>query len=628
MKLTLRIPELRVLDTNLPLAPVSPFRSSLYINYTPSTLAEVQNSVVGPSRRWAAFTPMDPQCQVFHYFHSVDSSQCLPNSTLIHSHTSSVKTSSIPQISRLPVEILTEVFLLCLPSLCEDPSTTASHRAPLVLTSICREWRAVAMRTPRLWKSLHIRLPPSARSVDVESVQRQRVGIRLWLARSSSQPLSISLGEFQPSLFSRKSEERKHLTFQLLEPIRRERHRLTELGIFSLRSLDDLIRYLAVSNVQLTALHSIHILTAVSMGLNHHRILSNTISLSHATMPGLQKLSIRALTSDAARYLTRTRSWSPRIIELSLGSLQRTRPASGVKLPSDNFLGSADILSILSQNPQLQSFRGVVTLNSPNSIHHTPLLQSSSLVLPFLLNLDIRFELPSNDTFSLSIDPDIHHLFECVTCPSLETLSVAYTGLPSLMKVPFISWLTGGSSDPGLTHIEELRELNLEVSMTPQALTECLMLLPRGLQCLEIVDLGYLDIHQTRSEFGLIVRDSHLKLLTWDEPPLELPDTNISVDNDPHRIPCPSLRVFRLIVSEYPNQCHSVLCDPGTCLPDESHLTGRYSQAISLTALHSFVDSRKSDTTDVHHSTPREALLQECEVLQSTKSSYRKLFTL
>ncbi|KAE9388303.1 hypothetical protein BT96DRAFT_745982, partial [Gymnopus androsaceus JB14] len=50
---------------------------------------------------------------------------------------------------RLPEETLSEIFICCLP---EDRYAVRSiAKAPLLLTTISREWRRIALATPALW---------------------------------------------------------------------------------------------------------------------------------------------------------------------------------------------------------------------------------------------------------------------------------------------------------------------------------------------------------------------------------------------------------------------------------------------------------------------------------------------
>ncbi|KAJ7649702.1 hypothetical protein FB45DRAFT_818850 [Roridomyces roridus] len=66
------------------------------------------------------------------------------------------KNSSIlSAIRRLPPEILSEIFALCV---CGDPFNPR-RRGAWVVARVCRQWRAVAMNTAELWR--HFFVPKS-----------------------------------------------------------------------------------------------------------------------------------------------------------------------------------------------------------------------------------------------------------------------------------------------------------------------------------------------------------------------------------------------------------------------------------------------------------------------------------
>ncbi|KAJ7029406.1 hypothetical protein C8F04DRAFT_875506, partial [Mycena alexandri] len=50
-------------------------------------------------------------------------------------------------ILTIPLEILAEIFVHCLP----ERTTPDPKHAPQLLCQICRQFREVAMSTPRLW---------------------------------------------------------------------------------------------------------------------------------------------------------------------------------------------------------------------------------------------------------------------------------------------------------------------------------------------------------------------------------------------------------------------------------------------------------------------------------------------
>ncbi|KAH7887056.1 hypothetical protein F5I97DRAFT_1829519 [Phlebopus sp. FC_14] len=83
---------------------------------------------------------------------------------------------------RVPPEVLGQIFYHCLP---KSPYITPRNvECPMVLTQVCRHWRAVAMATPRLWSSLTIHLHRATRD-------DCRPEYDAWLARAKSVPLAI-----------------------------------------------------------------------------------------------------------------------------------------------------------------------------------------------------------------------------------------------------------------------------------------------------------------------------------------------------------------------------------------------------------------------------------------------------
>ncbi|KAJ6554681.1 hypothetical protein B0H19DRAFT_1377464 [Mycena capillaripes] len=92
-------------------------------------------------------------------------------------------------ISKLANELLSTVFVLCLPSTPPDviymyvpalnaPSPTT---APLLLCNVCHHWRAVAIDLPVLWKSL-----------DTENLSHPEL-LDLWLSRARQSTLSLRI---------------------------------------------------------------------------------------------------------------------------------------------------------------------------------------------------------------------------------------------------------------------------------------------------------------------------------------------------------------------------------------------------------------------------------------------------
>ncbi|KAF7356667.1 hypothetical protein MVEN_01001200 [Mycena venus] len=91
---------------------------------------------------------------------------------------------------RLPPELMSEIFLYCLPDtdfVAPDPAT-----APLILCGICQRWTDISLATPKLWSSLHLnfnrfrKAPDSSETDAVEFFSR-------WIRNARNLPLSIEL---------------------------------------------------------------------------------------------------------------------------------------------------------------------------------------------------------------------------------------------------------------------------------------------------------------------------------------------------------------------------------------------------------------------------------------------------
>ncbi|KAG1814006.1 uncharacterized protein BJ212DRAFT_388415 [Suillus subaureus] len=97
-------------------------------------------------------------------------------------------------IWRLPTEILSEIFLYCLPE--DEHWVYSSKLAPLLLTRICRRWRDVAVGLPRLWCRLQLEVWHNTwqeRAYPRDDWQTRAFGYDSWLKRSGACPLSLRL---------------------------------------------------------------------------------------------------------------------------------------------------------------------------------------------------------------------------------------------------------------------------------------------------------------------------------------------------------------------------------------------------------------------------------------------------
>ncbi|KAF8200068.1 hypothetical protein K438DRAFT_1823155 [Mycena galopus ATCC 62051] len=106
----------------------------------------------------------------------------------------------ISPLRRLPVDVIEEIFMACLPT--HRNCVMSAQEAPVILGRICSSWRTISLSTPSLWSRLHIAepsFPPTAKHtsaasdlLQMKTVQRLEVA-NAWLRRSGTCPLSISL---------------------------------------------------------------------------------------------------------------------------------------------------------------------------------------------------------------------------------------------------------------------------------------------------------------------------------------------------------------------------------------------------------------------------------------------------
>ncbi|KAG1874396.1 hypothetical protein F4604DRAFT_742290 [Suillus subluteus] len=93
-----------------------------------------------------------------------------------------------PAVSRLPAELLYEIFMHTLPSF-DELLPPSKLRSPMLLTRICRRWREVAVDTPSLWCRLLVGFMSHHR----KPRRREAFCYNTWLKRSRGLPLSLAL---------------------------------------------------------------------------------------------------------------------------------------------------------------------------------------------------------------------------------------------------------------------------------------------------------------------------------------------------------------------------------------------------------------------------------------------------
>jgi hypothetical protein len=107
----------------------------------------------------------------------------------------------ISPVRQAPDEIWSEIFSHCLPSSVERPESMKNispllvfnpRNAPALLLRVCRDWRAIALSSPRLWSWISL--------FSKKAFQPTADVIQTWLRRSQAAPLSVILEPFHRSL--------------------------------------------------------------------------------------------------------------------------------------------------------------------------------------------------------------------------------------------------------------------------------------------------------------------------------------------------------------------------------------------------------------------------------------------
>ncbi|KAF7295601.1 F-box domain-containing protein [Mycena indigotica] len=112
------------------------------------------------------------------------------------------RTSAHPgSILSLPAELISEIFLQCLPPypVCPPLLGNITATCPTILGHICAEWRHIALGTPRLWRAIELEVLPNDYWGNrvTTPVRRLEVTVAMakcWLERSKAVPLSLILG--------------------------------------------------------------------------------------------------------------------------------------------------------------------------------------------------------------------------------------------------------------------------------------------------------------------------------------------------------------------------------------------------------------------------------------------------
>ncbi|KAK1218544.1 hypothetical protein PQX77_018773 [Marasmius sp. AFHP31] len=493
----------------------TPFSHVLNTNYSPSTEEQrsLRDLVLGPEEQ---IHRLDEEI-----FRLQAERQTLQQFVDLHR-------ALLSPFRRIPADIWRLVFIKTLPENILGLCTRTTKSSPLLLTTVCRSWREIALSTPNLWTSIHIHLPTdytdNPNPFSISRLHKRKEGLKVWLDRSgTSLPISVSLAAHTHTLnglpwdvvFNAIAHPCTCAT-DFIEFLTQYSHRWETVVFNDGVLLLDLTPLEKLSTGSLSSLESIY-----SFGALFHsfRPLSYSDADRDLFPPSpLENLLIKAhslrrlalfYANISAATLSLPVSWH-HLTELSIIHPDlRDRHES--RLHPGQFLQfiaakchSLTTLSITLREDNLLLATTASTISHPV---HWPSLQNLRMVF-----LDMTFSTslpgpsyygppygdPPNDTASNNLTtflPVIIQVFDSVTLPSLKKLSVAFYGSDPdgyyAAQLPFEDLLE--RSQCPLTHFEMLQPRIVAVEAVIRVL--------RRLETLRSLNLGYSRL--TRSErFG------------------------------------------------------------------------------------------------------------------------------
>ncbi|KIK62002.1 hypothetical protein GYMLUDRAFT_42435 [Collybiopsis luxurians FD-317 M1] len=410
----------------------------------------------------------------------------------------------ISPIRQIPNETLAEIFKWCLPSDTIYGLRSLQH-APLLLTMVCRDWRRVAIETPRLWSSLHIYFPPH---LSQDAASQRIAGINSWLQRSGSLPVFISLDGGSAVRRLRLDNQQESGSMEsLLKTVLYFRDRMQNLNLVLNRTDQMTFHESLPSGSSFPYLVSLVLKDLRSPMIVDERVQYHTALL--AKMPMLRSLDIETLKGrEHISYHTLSCRWDM-LTDLAIRDI----------------LTPSDLLGVLAGCSMLKTFKAGVTISVQNFDHSA----LPTAILADLAVLHLRISTVSVPGISSMEREEVEHqqvnhlahisaVVSRIVCPSLKSLHFCLFGaLMVSSQVPILNF-----------PLHNLESLGLDIPLTPEAFAECLSLVP-NLTSLDFVDAGNIFRRQGTST----LEDSYLtSLIPSASNPLPL---------------CPHLRHLRMI---------------------------------------------------------------------------------
>ncbi|KAJ3835398.1 hypothetical protein EV361DRAFT_387945 [Lentinula raphanica] len=395
-------------------------------------------------------------------------------------------------VRQIPEEVLAEIFLHCLPT-DRNFAIRSLDEAPLLLTTICRDWRRVALDTPRLWSTLHVYLPSH---LSTQAISRRAAGISTWLGRSGTLPLSISFrAKLSYQEFPDEAPDDQWPPV-LTDDVKSFICALTSFG----HRFSDLFLSLPVphltlfdecsANCRFSSLHTFHVQDA-----DFYHYPAGPIPGGDARLTSLltRTTALRGLgISDGfcvdSGYLALPVDW-----ELLTDLYLRHHDDLG--------LVPREVLRIIQRTPNLRNLHIRLTISQEHPLDSAAIL---NIMLPRLVNLRLEFARSSQNIHleSAIVRAQTSSIFRSFSVPSLKMLSI---GTPS--------WARGSDTLVDLTSVYDgsripfhnLETLELALAITSDELTRCLSSSP------ELVSFKFENNQGIES---LCFSESHLSALT------------------------------------------------------------------------------------------------------------------
>ncbi|KAF5350775.1 hypothetical protein D9758_010368 [Tetrapyrgos nigripes] len=374
----------------------------------------------------------------------------------------------------IPTELLAKIFIHCLPSESESDDSMAhsSFRlqdAPLLLTKVCREWRSVALHEPRLWCTLHVRIPRAVNTKNLEFWESRMEGIRKWLDRSGQVPLSLAFSG-GPNMYpvpTTAAAPYHSFVLQLEILFASQSHRWKSL---------ELEGYFLIEPFFVNPREHASILDSVKIEFTpffHIPAIQEHLLKYCLGISSLRRLHLRGYELFDTSWVRFP--WS-NLTEIVLQPIIRGEGP---------LLTLATALDILSQASNLRLCVMDLTAVEDAIIRNR---ERAPIILPFLRILDIYLAINLQGV-SYASEDDAKHVFSPLITPRLETLTMRSRVRqipPFSLHIPFLCFF----SQPGPPPITTLK---MEIHINLRSCIECLRLVPN----LQSLSLNHLIVKPT-----------------------------------------------------------------------------------------------------------------------------------